>query len=195
MLELLKKATFFIITAAVVIIFILLTTNEDADYVSTDLHAVPQNDNPQEEQPSQSPPTNYAVVDVKGAVMNNGIYEVSIDARVNDVIILAGGFKENADSSQVNLAQKVHDEMVIHVPVLGEIAESSADALSNNKVKINYATQEEIETLPGIGPSKALAIIQHREEYGHYQKTEDLLQVSGIGEKTLENMKESIQIP
>lgn len=116
--------------------------------------------------------------------------------RVNDVIKKAGGFTNDADQSQVNLAQKVQDEMIIFIPSTGGDIENgglSVDIAS--KLRINYASQEEIESLNGIGPSKAKAIIQYREENGLFQNTEDLLNVSGIGETTLENIKDDIQVP
>ncbi|QGS68904.1 ComEA family DNA-binding protein [Oceanobacillus sp. 143] len=138
----------------------------------------------------------FAVIDVKGAVLKPGVYEISLDSRVNDVILKAGGFTADADQTGVNLAQKVQDEMILVIPKIGEqtaLAASSSD--DSGKVRINYATQEEIENLNGIGPSKAQAIIAHRDEHGFFQTVEDLLEVSGIGEKTLENMKDSIQVP
>ena len=138
------------------------------------------------------------VVDIKGEVIEPGIYELAIDSRVNDVIELAGGFSSEADQTYVNLAQKVHDEMMIMVPKVGEEAlalGASVNAADSGKVRINYATQDEIEQLSGIGPSKAQAIIQYREEHGFFESVEDLLQVSGIGEKTLDNMKDDIQVP
>jgi len=138
------------------------------------------------------------IVDVKGEVIQPGIYELAIDSRIYDVIELAGGFSNEADQTYVNLAQKVHDEMMIMVPKVGEEAlalGASVNAADSGKVRINYATQDEIEQLSGIGPSKAQAIIQYREEHGFFESVEDLLQVSGIGEKTLDNMKDDIQVP
>src|SRR5699024_7733105 len=111
-------------------------------------------------------------------------------------IQMAGGFTEDADESQINLAQKVHDEMIIVVFKLGDepsSEENNTGRDSTGKVRINYATQEEIETLNGVGPSKAQAIIQYRDENGLFQSAEDLLQVSGIGEKTLENFRDQLQ--
>ncbi|WP_249871038.1 helix-hairpin-helix domain-containing protein [Oceanobacillus saliphilus] len=198
MLEILKKSSFFIIAASVVIFFLVITANEESNHTSNDLHAVASSENLLEQSPdptNEASSTHSAIVDVKGAVLKPGVYEVSLDKRVNDVILLAGGFKVEADQSHVNLAQKVQDEMVIIVPAVGEAAVSSNDMSGNGKVRINYATQEEIEKLPGIGPSKAQSILQYREENGYYQTVEDLLKVSGIGEKTLENMKDDIQIP
>lgn len=137
------------------------------------------------------------VVDVKGEVIEPGIYELAIDSRVNDVIELAGGFSSEADQTYVNLAQKVHDEMLIIVPKQGDVAatQNVTTDSSSDKVRMNYATQEEVETLSGIGPSKAQAIIQYREEHGLFNSVEDLLNISGIGEKTLEKIKDDIQIP
>lgn len=89
--------------------------------------------------------------------------------------------------------------MVIYVPAQGEVEQSQvnlSDSDSNqSKIRINSATADEIESLNGIGPSKAQAIIDYREENGLFQSVEDLLEVPGIGEKTLENLKEDIQVP
>lgn len=150
-----------------------------------------------EEMKKDSSERDLIIVDIKGEIVKPGIYEVDIESRIHDVIELAGGFLDEADQTHVNLAQKVQDEMMIIVPKVGEIAPTTgANANSDSgKVRINYATQEEIETLSGIGPSKAQAIIQYRDEHGFFNSVEDLLQISGIGEKTLDNMKEDIQVP
>ncbi len=100
---------------------------------------------------------------------------------------------------QSTLPKKIQDEMVIYVPAQGEVEQSQvnlSDSDSNqSKIRINSATADEIESLNGIGPSKAQAIIDYREENGLFQSVEDLLEVPGIGEKTLENLKEDIQVP
>jgi competence protein ComEA len=155
---------------------------------------------------SKSSKTNEATqslyVDVKGEVMNPGVIEMEGEKRIGDVIEMAGGFTEEAQIDAVNLAQRVHDEMVIYVPKIGSTNMSSGgengDVLvtsGSDKVRINYAKKEEIEKINGIGSAKASAIIQYREENGYFQTAEDLLKVNGIGEKTLEKIKDSIQIP
>ncbi|NNU99919.1 helix-hairpin-helix domain-containing protein [Geobacillus sp. DSP4a] len=144
-----------------------------------------------------------AVVDVKGAVANPGVYEVATDARVRDAIALAGGLADEADETKVNLAAKVHDEMMIYVPKKGEAAPASnavgkspSDGDRNGmQVAINTATEEELMQLPGIGPAKANAIIAYREEHGPFRRVEDLLNVTGIGEKTLEKLKPYLLVP
>jgi len=151
-------------------------------------------------------PNEEVIVDVKGEVKMPGVYSVPAMERVHKVIELAGGFTAEAAESEINLAQKVHDEMVIYVPKEGEEniipfasvtanQTSSSTTSSEELVRVNIATVDELTTLQGIGPAKAQAIIDYREEYGPFQVVEDLLEVSGIGEKTLENIKDSIIIP
>lgn len=138
------------------------------------------------------------IVDIKGEVNRPGVYEVNTTSRVNDVIQLAGGFTDEADQNFVNLAQKVQDEMVIIIPKIGEehqiLSGSSNMTIDDSRVNINQASKEELETLPGIGPAKAQAILDFREENGSFKEVEDLLQVNGIGEKTLENLIEHIDV-
>lgn len=138
------------------------------------------------------------IVDIKGEINRPGVYEVNTTSRVNDVIQLAGGFTDEADQNFVNLAQKVQDEMVIIIPKIGEehqiLSGSSNMTIDDSRVNINQASKEELETLPGIGPAKAQAILDFREENGSFKEVEDLLQVNGIGEKTLENLIEYIDV-
>ena len=156
---------------------------------------IEQNEQPiakQEEQAS-------IVVDVKGAVKRTGVYEVAPTSRVHDVIQLAGGLTEEADETKVNFAMKVHDEMVIYVPKKGEeisteTATTDHASSSDGKININTATIEQLQTLQGIGPTKASAIIAYREEHGPFQKAEDLLHVNGIGQKSFEKVKEQIVV-
>ncbi|MFD1445313.1 helix-hairpin-helix domain-containing protein [Oceanobacillus profundus] len=198
MLNLLKKSSFFIALTILVVLFLIFTRDATEEQETIlDLQAVSSTEDLFDKQAEAIQDSNTAaVVDIKGAIAKPGVYEVSPDARVNDVILTAGGFTSDADQSQINLAQKVQDEMIIIVPKIGDEIESGAGSVeSNGKIKVNMATQEEIEQLPGIGPAKAQAIIQHREEHGLFNSIEDLLNVSGIGQKTLENMQDTIQIP
>lgn len=141
------------------------------------------------------------VIDVKGAVKQPGVYTMMSGERVIDAIEKAGGLLPDAEENQINLAGLLKDEMVIYVPHEGEemteLAIQSNGGFSsedNGKVRINHASAEELQQLQGIGPSKASAIIGYREEHGPFQTVEELTQVSGIGEKTLENIKDQITV-
>ncbi|MBB5354552.1 competence protein ComEA [Anoxybacillus mongoliensis] len=151
----------------------------------------------QEQQEKQVEEQSSVVVDVKGAVKRAGVYEVASTSRIYDVIQLAGGLTNEADETKVNFAMKVHDEMVIYVPKKGEdilVETASQTSSSSGKININTATIDQLQTLQGIGPAKASAIIAYREEHGPFQKVEDLLHVSGIGPKSLEKIKEQIVV-
>lgn len=194
MLELLRKNVFLIVIVISIGIF-LFVNNDDTDKVASEVNEK-TTEIPLVETPEQEESASVFVVDVKGEVVMPGVYKIEPEARVDNVIQLAGGFTEDADQTMVNLAQKVQDEMLLVIPKVGEAAiDSGSGSMNSDKLRINYATQEEIETLNGIGPSKAQAIIQYREENGLFKTADDLLEVSGIGDKTLKTLKEDIQIP
>ncbi|MGP4107207.1 helix-hairpin-helix domain-containing protein [Virgibacillus sp. L01] len=196
MLELLRKNIFLIVIVIVISIFLFFNNDDIEDKAPQSKSATTSTitEIPKDQIPDQ-PST--VIIDVKGEITKPGVYEIDSKSRVNDVIQLAGGFTEGADQTMVNLAQKVQDEMIIVIPKIGETSAAiqQNNGSGNDKVKINYATKAEIEGLNGIGPSKAQAIIQYREENGFFKSMDDLLMVSGIGEKTLENLKDDIQIP
>ncbi|NCU17476.1 helix-hairpin-helix domain-containing protein [Pallidibacillus pasinlerensis] len=146
-------------------------------------------------------------VDLKGAVQKPGVYTAQEGERVIDLINRAGGFLDDADQTKINLSQKVADEMVIYVPKVGEDSnvmdqvasffqpqQSGNEASSDGKVNINQADSTLLQTLPGIGPSKAEAIIEYRETNGPFKMIEDIMNISGIGEKTFEKLKNSITV-
>lgn len=194
--ESVKKILFPAAIGICAIIFFLLTNQSDSENIET--QELQAHIEPTAETAAEDMVPVQAIVDIKGEVIQPGVYEVQPDSRVNDVIQMAGGFTEDADQTQINLAQKIQDEMIIIVHKKGEEGEPQGTSTSDSagqKVRVNYASQEEIETLNGIGPAKAQAIIQYREENGLFQTPEDLLQVSGIGEKTLQNFIDQIQIP
>lgn len=168
------------------------------------------------EEVSEVKPLNY--VDIKGEVINPGVYEITPNMRVQEVINQAGGLTENADTSLINLAKKVTDQMVIiifnkeqviarenknkiideEIIVDSEIAlqEDKKEEPSTNKddqnsselVSLNDATKEELIKVPGIGESKASAIIEYRLKQ-KFTQVEDLLQVNGIGNTVYEKIK------
>jgi competence protein ComEA len=143
------------------------------------------------------------LIDVKGAVASPGVYEAHLGERVIDMINKAGGLLEKADEKNINFAMKVVDEMVLYIPVVGEqleemtgsVAElSQSGSMNEGKVNLNKATAAELETLSGIGPAKANAIIEYREVQGPFKTIEDLMEISGFGEKTFEKLKENITV-
>ncbi|MED3910306.1 helix-hairpin-helix domain-containing protein [Peribacillus simplex] len=146
-------------------------------------------------------------VDVKGAVKSPGIFTAQAGDRVIDLISAAGSFTDKADKDKVNFAQIVEDQMVIYVPEIGEEDKgylenmqvgSSGDAVSGGTsgglVNLNTATQEDLETLTGIGPSKANAILEYRETVGKFKEVDELKKVTGIGDKTFERLRDSILV-
>lgn len=138
------------------------------------------------------------VVDVKGAIQTPGVYSIHADARVHEIIERAGGLSDKADEQAINLASRLEDGMVVYIPFIGEnkhiFSANLKEEEQDEKVNINVATSEELQALPGIGPSKAVAIISFREENGHFKSTEALLEVTGIGEKSLDKLKEKITV-
>ncbi|WP_233190020.1 helix-hairpin-helix domain-containing protein [Sporosarcina sp. P35] len=135
------------------------------------------------------------LVDVKGAVKHPGLYSMQDGDRLLDAVDKAGGYTESADTRLLNHAQRLQDESVVYVPVAGEeppifpAADSSPSSDSSSaKVNINTANESEFQTLPGIGPAKAAAIIQYREENGAFKQLDDLKNISGIGDKTFEKL-------
>lgn len=157
---------------------------------------------------STSPPMTV-MIDVKGAVNYPGVYTLEEGQRIVDAIEMAGGYAEAANPTLINHAQKLQDEMVIYIPKLGEElteimpelvqtaqGNRSSSGSTNNagKINLNKAEVNELTQLPGVGPSKATAIIQHRTEQGTFQTIEDLKKVTGIGEKTFEQLKDLIDV-
>ena len=170
-------------------------------------------------------------VDIKGAIANPGVYELEQNKKVIDVVNLAGGFLENANTQTINLAKKVTNEMVIIIytneeiklamteektakvidntcvcPVLKNDAcinknETKKDTTTSNEqetitepININTASASDFDKLPGIGASKAEAIVQYREKNGPFEKIEDLKEISGIGDALFEKIKDYITI-
>lgn len=170
-------------------------------------------ENKQEE---SSKETKKIIVHVSGAVQNEGVIELEENSRIADAIEKAGGFREDAYTKDVNLAYKLEDGMKIYIPTIEEkenektnvIVESNIETENNNssysnasdgkntnsKVNINTASKEELDTLPGIGPSTAEKIINYRKENGKFKSIEGIKDVSGIGDSKYENIKDMIEI-
>ena len=137
-------------------------------------------------------------VDVKGAVKHPGVFETTKDKRVKDLIEEAGGLLEDADTSTLNLSQKVKDQMVIYVLKHGEkpkqISDGGTSSSSGDVININTANLEQLMKISGVGKTKAEAIISYREKNGDFKKKEDITKVCGIGKATFEKIKDKIEV-
>ena len=146
----------------------------------------------------QTPET--MIVDIKGAVIRPGVYELPPGARLQELVLLAGGLTEFAEERSLNLAEKLADQQMIYVATKEEVAfsvplpEKQAAEVKEALININTASLSELQQLTGVGPAKAQAIIDYREENGLFKSIDDLNQVSGFGEKTVEKLRNSIKI-
>ena len=144
-------------------------------------------------------------VDVKGAVKKPGVYQLQSNSRVHDALEKAGGLTDEADVKSVNQAHKLSDEAVVYVAKVGENAvdvttSAPASATSGTGqaksalVNLNTATEADFQTISGIGQKRAQDIIAYREANGRFKSVDDLKNVSGIGAKTLEKLKEYVTV-
>lgn len=150
---------------------------------------------------SKSSEPELFMVDVKGEVHVPGVYELPADGRVKDAIAMAEGLTDEANELAINFAQKVEDQMVIYVPhedddsgLPENTTTGAGEASGATVININTASEQELMTLSGIGQAKAQQIIRYREENGLFDTPEDLMNVSGIGEKSFETLKDSIKV-
>ena len=158
--------------------------------------------------------TTHIYVEIKGAVNHPGIYLLNDKKqRLFDALQQAGGLQPDADTRKLNLAQQLKDQDSFYIPKQGENIEtsdlviaanhpvnnddnpasnSSNSDKSNNQINLNTATATDLQKLSGVGPKKAEKIINYRNENGKFKTVDDLKQVAGIGEKTLEMLKPNL---
>lgn len=131
------------------------------------------------------PITYQIIVDIKGAVNRPGLYYLDSNSRVKDAIDAAGGLTPLADISNINLATKLEDGMIVNI-----YSKSSSE--EEKKISINKATLEELMKLPGVGEAKAKSIINYRQKNGYFMSLEDIKKVEGISETIYKQIKELI---
>ncbi|QRN83783.1 helix-hairpin-helix domain-containing protein [Chloroflexota bacterium] len=143
------------------------------------------------------------LVQIGGAVHSPGVYSLNADARLEDLIVAAGNLTSDADLDRINVTMKLQDGEYYYLPAVNEdIPETAANApgyiASDNgfsyPLNLNTATQEELESLPGIGPSKAEDILIYREQHGPFATLDDLVNVSGIGDATVESLRDYLVV-
>lgn len=201
-----------IIVAIVICLIVFLPQEEDVLDLSQLISNVEENNNENVEEVKQEE-IKKIVVHITGEVKNAGIITLEEGARIADAIKEAGGATNEADLNEVNLAYELQDGQKIYIPNKKDkqkneaktyiTSESGNNVIAsqenetkggNKKVNINQATQSELETLPGIGPSIASRIIEYREQNGNFQKIEDLQNVKGIGDAKYANIKDHVTV-
>ncbi len=184
---LIKTAAVLLITAAV--FFIVINDNDDREEKAAEEILLT----------TEETASSKVYVDIGGAVNTPIVAELEEGSRVEDAIAAAGGLSEDADISQINRAAFVEDGEKIFVPYIMEQYDGlEQDILYNagyfdGKININTADSQELQELSGIGPVIAESIINYREENGRFKNIEDIKNVSGIGDKIFEKVKDEIK--
>ncbi|WP_346885260.1 helix-hairpin-helix domain-containing protein [Clostridium sp. UBA4395] len=149
---------------------------------------------------------NKIVVDIKGAVKAPKEYELKAGSRVRDLIEIAGGLTPEADEEKIYFSKILEDEQCIKIYKIGEEVldseievekqqEKGTGAVdSKGKININKATVDELMTIPGIGQVKAQSIVDYRNENGKFNSVDELTNITGIGVKTLEKLRDKVDI-
>lgn len=213
-----KRKIIIVIAFIIIGVFLIINTNKS----NTKVDAKIEKSNIEKVDTKNT--NNKIKVDIKGAVKKPGVYSVTDDKRVIDVIKSAGGLNSNANTNYINLSAKITDEMVIWVYTNSEInklklnnnsteymikscncpvvdnttclsnSNSNKTSNKNNMVNINTANIEELTSLTGIGESKAKSIIEYRTKNGKFKKIEDIMNVTGIGESAYNKIKNIITV-
>jgi competence protein ComEA len=160
--------------------------------------------------PRATPPTGVSpttaaqgpvVVYVAGAVVRPGVYPVGSGARVADAVGAAGGTTPDADMDPLNLATRLSDGDRVFVPRKGQAppavlgpGPAGGGSTTSGPVNLNTATAEQLETLSGVGPATAQAIITWRQQHGRFRSVQDLLEVRGIGPAKLESLRDQVTV-
>lgn len=146
-----------------------------------------------------TPTSSLIAVHISGQVDSPGVYYLAPGSRVQDALLAAGGCTEQADADQINLAARLNDGQKLYIPAKGEALNASNPVqtpLPNTSSKetpaivdLNLASQQELESLPGIGPSKASDIIAYRQKNGRFDTIEEIQNVPGIGAALFEKIR------
>ena len=223
-LEFIKKYKYYILISIIIIILItagiifyfhksenneIIETNDIVDNIEIN------NDNIVDEEIK----IENITIDIKGEVNNPGVYELPVGSRVIDAIKISGGVTKKADTSNINLSKLLNDQNVIVVDNKynkevvkyiekecncsnindscinnDDLIDSSDKNTETSKISINTASKEELMNLSGIGESKAIEIINYRNEFGSFKNIEEIKNISGIGDKLFEKIKQQITI-
>jgi len=141
------------------------------------------------------------VVQAAGAVQHPGLYRLPPASRVDDLVTAAGGLAADADPDRLNLAALLSDGQKIYVPRVGEPLPSEGatsvpgdGSTTSQPLDLNQATLPQLDALPGIGPATAQAILDYRAQHGRFRSVDDLLNVRGIGDAKLEQLRPLVRV-
>jgi competence protein ComEA len=149
----------------------------------------------------EAPKLEELTVDIEGAVKNPGVYKLKDGSIIQDLINLAGGLNESADNDlmakEINRSEMLKNNQKILIPIMAQISQQVAGAntetASTDKINLNTASLEQLDSLPGIGPVYAQRIIDYRQKKS-FSSIEEIMEIQGIGEKTFEKFKDLITI-
>jgi competence protein ComEA len=201
-----EKIVFLIIISALLITFSWkLYSKEKSSITIVPTAEIGENDNREENEIIDK---KICIVHISGAVNHPGVYQLTEGERIIDAVKMAGGEMERANVDAVNLAAHLYDGQKIVIPF---ISENNADEVAQKDIaneelrqpdysvnstllNLNAVTSNQLETLPGIGPALAERILAYRKDHGLFKNIEDVMNVSGIGEKRFESIKEYITV-
>lgn len=200
-----KNKKLVVISSIVLVISLFLVFNRKNDvYASDDIKLEDNNEivnivNEKKEEKEDKIET--VKVDIKGEIINPGVYELELGKRIIDVVDLSGGFTNKAITDSVNLSKKIYDEMVIIIPDKGNMCEVIPDFnnneetinIDNGLVNINTASLDELLNLTGVGESKAKAIIEYRKQ-NRFETIEDIMNIAGIKQSLFDKIKDEITV-
>lgn len=174
------------------VLVVALSKQNDSNIVQNDTSAI-DNTNVDSSYIESTNSNKQMYIDVKGEVNKPGVYKMKAGSRVTDLIRNAGGFKKDADETEVNLAKQLTDQDMIVVYKVGQgpKANQTDDV---EKVNINKADSEELQKLDRVGEKMAQKIIDYRNQHNGFHSIDEIKQISGFGEKTFEKLKDSLTI-
>lgn len=198
-----KKLIIIISIIFVIILFVFFNNNKEDE-----VEIIEEIENKVDANIEEDKDVKQIIVHITGCIKKQGVVEINEGARIIDVIEAAGGVTEEADIAKMNLAYIVKDAQKIYIPSIYDKEDTEYITLNNGEnvivedkyggesdmININTATQTELESLSGIGPSTALKIINYREEHGKFKSIEEIKEVPGIGDAKFNSIKDMIEV-
>ena len=182
-----------LIVISIIIYIVIINPNQDYEVISS-----MENNIQESTEEVQKVDKRFIKVHLDGEVVNPGVYEVEENSRLQDAIKLAGGVTQNASLRNINLAVFVKDEEKYYIPSIEDEENNefsyTQNGNKNGKININTANIEELKKINGIGEGLASRILEYRKDRGRFNTIEDLKNVSGIGDKKFESLKDEITV-